>query len=152
MIHVQAKPGLTVKVPASLLKNAALKTLEHQGVPKPYTLTILLADDTRLQSLNRDYLGINSPTDVLSFPSSEIDPETGERYLGDVIISMPRAAEQAKVAGHPVNAEARLLVVHGVLHLLGHDHAGAEDKARMWKAQQEILSSLALGYIQIREE
>jgi probable rRNA maturation factor len=89
---------------------------------------------------------------VLSFPASETDPETGARYLGDILISLPRAQTQADAAGHSLEAEVQLLVVHGVLHLIGHDHAETEEKARMWKAQAEILENLGLGQIQIREE
>jgi probable rRNA maturation factor len=152
MIHIKTKPGLPSGVPPKLLKNAAQKTLEHQGIPKPHSLTVLLSDDSKLQALNKEYLGIDSPTDVLSFPSGEIDLETGNKYLGDVIISVPRAGQQAKAAGHPLEAEAQLLVVHGVLHLLGHDHAHPQEKTRMWKAQGEILKSLGLGHIQVREE
>ena len=110
-----------------------------------------MTDDTRLHELNRDYLGVDAPTDVLSFPASETDPETGARYIGDILISVPRPA-QADAAGHPLESEVQLLVVHGVLHLLGHDHAQAKEKARMWKAQAEILEGLGLGQIQIREE
>jgi probable rRNA maturation factor len=96
-------------------------------------------------------LGQNTATDVLAFPSEESDPDSGARYLGDVLISIPRAAEQAAVAGHSLEAEAQLLVVHGVLHLLGHDHTVAADKARMWAAQAEILGELGLGGINVRE-
>jgi len=115
-------------------------------------LSIVLTDDVRLQQLNREYLGIDAPTDVLSFPASETDPETGARYIGDILISLSQAQAQANTAGHPLESEVQLLVVHGVLHLLGHDHAEAEKKARMWKAQAEILANLGLGNIQIREE
>jgi probable rRNA maturation factor len=89
---------------------------------------------------------------VLSFPASETDPESGTRYIGDILISIPRAQSQADAAGHPLESEVQLLVVHGVLHLLGHDHADPAEKNRMWKAQSEILDSLGLGSIQIREE
>jgi probable rRNA maturation factor len=126
--------------------------LEHQGASSESELSILLTDDARLQALNQKYLGIDAPTDVLSFPASETDPETGAPYLGDILISVPRAQAQAEAAGHPLEAEVQLLVVHGVLHLLGHDHADANEKARMWKAQAEILERLGLGKIQIREE
>jgi probable rRNA maturation factor len=152
MIHIKTKPGLPSGIPPKLLKNAAQKTLEHQGVPKPHSLTVLLSDDSQLQTLNREYLGIDASTDVLSFPSGETDLETGNKYLGDVILSVPRAGRQAKAAGHPLEAEAQLLVVHGVLHLLGHDHAHPQEKDLMWKAQGEILESLGLGHIQVREE
>ena len=115
-------------------------------------LSIILTDDARLHELNLNYLGVDAPTDVLSFPASETDPETGARYIGDILISLPRAESQAAAAGHALESEVQLLVVHGVLHLLGHDHAQAEDKARMWKAQAEVLEKLGLGNIRISEE
>jgi probable rRNA maturation factor len=115
-------------------------------------LSIVLTDNARLHELNLNYLGIDSPTDVLSFPASETDPETGARYIGDILISVPRAQEQADGADHPLESEVQLLIVHGMLHLLGYDHAEPDEKARMWQAQSEILESLGLGNIQIREE
>lgn len=138
--------------PRELIERAANAALAHQSAPPMCDLTIVLTDDARIQELNRDYLGIDAPTDVLSFPASETDPETGSPYLGDILISLPYAAKSAQKAGHPLEAEVQLLVVHGVLHLLGHDHAKVREKARMWKAQAEILESLGLGDIKIREE
>ena len=111
-----------------------------------------MTNDARLHELNLNYLGVDASTDVLSFPASETDPETGAHYIGDILISIPRAQAQADAAGHPLESEVQLLVVHGVLHLLGHDHAEAEEKARMWQAQAEVLERLGLGNIQIREE
>lgn len=148
MIHLESE----FPFPQHLLERAANVALVHESEPLESDLSIVLTDDARLQQLNRDYLGIDAPTDVLSFPASETDPETGSRYVGDILISMPRAQAQAESAGHALESEVQLLVVHGVLHLLGHDHAEAEEKARMWKAQAEILESLGLGQIQIREE
>ncbi|OGO38392.1 MAG: rRNA maturation RNase YbeY [Chloroflexi bacterium RBG_16_56_8] len=95
---------------------------------------------------------MDTPTDVLSFPASEQDPESSAPYLGDILISVPRAVDQAQAAGHSAQDEVQLLVVHGVLHLLGHDHAKAQEKARMWKAQAEVLERLGLEGIQIGEE
>ncbi|MBK9924736.1 MAG: rRNA maturation RNase YbeY [Anaerolineales bacterium] len=138
--------------PNELLENAVQAALENQTTDLDSELTIVLTDDAQIQELNRDYLGIDSPTDVLSFPASESDPETGATYIGDIIISMPYATKSAEKAGHPVEAEVQLLVVHGVLHLLGHDHAEPKEKAKMWKAQAQILKSLGLGDIKIREE
>jgi probable rRNA maturation factor len=148
MIHIEAE----FPFPKNLLERAVNAALDHQSQSLDCELTVVLTDDARLQVMNRDYLGIDAPTDVLSFPASETDPETGARYIGDILISMPRAQAQAIAAGHPLESEVQLLVVHGVLHLLGHDHAEAEQKARMWKAQAEILERLGLGRIQIRDE
>jgi probable rRNA maturation factor len=140
--------------PKELLERAARAALEHQASRESLDseLTIVLTNDARLKELNRDYLGIDAPTDVLSFPASETDPETGARYIGDILISIARAQSQAKAAGHPLESEVQLLVVHGVLHLLGHDHAEAQEKARMWQAQTEILAQLGLANVQVREE
>ena len=148
MIHIESE----ITFPEGLLQHAARAALEHEGETLDSELTIVLTNDARLQELNRDYLGIDAPTDVLSFPASELDPETGARYVGDIIISVARAESQATAARHPLESEVQLLVVHGVLHLLGHDHAEAAEKARMWKAQAEVLERLGLGNIQIREE
>ena len=148
MIHIEAE----FPFPKNLLERAVNAALDHQSQSLDCELTVVLTDNARLQVMNRDYLGIDAPTDVLSFPASETDPETGARYIGDILISMPRAQAQAIAAGHPLESEVQLLVVHGVLHLLGHDHAEAEQKARMWKAQAEILERLGLGRIQIRDE
>lgn len=150
MIHIESN----FPVSEDLIERAANAALSHHasGESPEAELTIVLTDDTRLRELNRDYLGIDAPTDVLSFPASETDPETGAHYLGDILVSVARARAQAEAAGHPLESELQLLVVHGVLHLLGYDHAQAEEKARMWKTQAEILEGLGLGRIQIREE
>ena len=148
MITIESK----YDVPSALLKRAAQLALKHQKESLKVNLSVVLTDSRKLRTLNRDYLGIDAPTDVLSFPASESDPQTGARYVGDILISVPYAAKGARKAGHPLEAELQLLVVHGVLHLLGHDHAKPREKSRMWKAQREILTELGLGDIQIRED
>jgi probable rRNA maturation factor len=135
----------------ALLERAARLTLDHESAPLDADMTIVLTDDAQLHELNREYLGVDAPTDVLSFPASETDPETGAPYLGDILISIPRATEQAQAAGHPIEAEVQLLVVHGTLHLLGHDHAEAAEKARMWEAQAEVMSQLGLSRVRIQD-
>jgi probable rRNA maturation factor len=148
MITIESKYDF----PAALIERAAQAALAHQKDSLDANLSVVLTDNRRLHKLNRDYLGIDAPTDVLSFPASESDPDTGARYLGDILISVPYARKGAKEAGHPLESELQLLVVHGVLHLLGHDHAKPKEKATMWKAQREILTQLGLGDIQIRED
>lgn len=134
------------------LQHAAAQALQYQSLSGDVDLGIVIADDEHLQRLNRDYRGIDAPTDVLSFPASEPDPETGALYLGDVILSAPRAAAQASSAGHSFEAEAQLLVVHGVLHLLGYDHGDEREKEKMWAAQSAILSSLGLPDLKVSED
>jgi probable rRNA maturation factor len=153
MITIESK----YDVPSTLIERAVQRTLKHQNKSLEMDLSVVLTDSRRLRKLNRDYLGIDAPTDVLSFPASEsdgseTDPETGTRYLGDILISVPYAAKSAKKASHALEAELQLLVVHGVLHLLGYDHAKPREKTRMWKAQREILTQLNLGDIEIRED
>ena len=148
MIHIETETPF----PEDLLERAAKAALAHESESLDSELSIILTNDARLHELNLNYLGVDAPTDVLSFPASETDPDTGAHYIGDILISVPRAQAQAENAGHPLEWEVQLLVVHGVLHLLGHDHAEREEKARMWKAQAEILESLGLGQIQIRDE
>jgi probable rRNA maturation factor len=140
---------LAIPFKLSLLEEAAHAALEHQFADGD--LTLVLTTDEQLQRLNREYLGVDAPTDVLSFPASETDPETGRCYLGDILISIPRAKAQAHTAKHALADETRLLVIHGVLHLLGHNHAKAREKAKMWKAQREILKKLGLGQVIINE-
>ena len=151
MIFIEKIENLAYDISEALVENAAVQAMRGQFEPTHIDLTIVLTDDVQLRSLNRDYLDIDAPTDVLSFPSDQTDPDTGSRYLGDILVSIERAAAQSAAAGHTIEAEVQLLVVHGVLHLLGHDHAEPEEKARMWNAQAEILSSLGLGAIEIKE-
>jgi probable rRNA maturation factor len=149
VIHIRSARG-SLSIPRQAIRRAARAALVQQA--SQGDLSIVLADDARLQELNREYLGIDAPTDVLSFPAAETDPQSGRPYLGDILISVPRAAQQAGSAGYPVEMEVQLLVIHGVLHLLGHDHAEPTEKSRMWTAQSAILESIGLGNIQVPEE
>jgi len=148
MIHIDVQEDFS---DTALLERAARLTLDLESAPADSDMTIVLTDDSQLHELNREYLDVDAPTDVLSFPADEEDPETGIPYLGDILISIPRAMQQAQAAGHPVEVEVQLLVVHGTLHLLGHDHAEVEEKARMWKAQSEVMSKLGLAHIKVQE-
>ncbi len=105
-------------------------------------LTLVLTNDEEVHGLNHQYRGVDAPTDVLSFQLNELDADSGNVYLGDVIISLDRAVTQAQVKGYSLIDELYLLVVHGVLHLLGYDHADEAEMATMWKVQGEILAQL----------
>ena len=153
MINLLISDPYLEMVDSDKLEHAALAALHQHGETGEMDLSLVIEDDARLHQLNQEFLGIDAPTDVLSFPSGEeeVDPETGRFYLGDVIISYPRALEQSAAAGHAVMDELRLLVVHGVLHLLGHDHAEPEEKATMWAAQSEILRGLGVTILRLPE-
>jgi probable rRNA maturation factor len=131
-----------VKAVSKDLPLAARLTLQTAGVPQESGLTILITGDEQVRDLNHRFLGIDSTTDVLSFTTGETDPDSGELYLGDVIVSYPRAQAQAQAGGHPVAEELELLVVHGILHLIGYDHAEPDAKRRMWELQGSILEQL----------
>ncbi|GAB4150462.1 MAG: rRNA maturation RNase YbeY [Candidatus Promineifilaceae bacterium] len=126
-----------------LLRAAAAAALTAADVKVQAVVTLLLSDDAQLQALNHAFLGYDQPTDVLSFPSGEAlaSPTVN---LGDIAISVPQARRQAALAGHSVAAELQLLLVHGMLHLLGYDHAAAAEKDVMWRLQAAALHALGV--------
>jgi probable rRNA maturation factor len=148
MVHLDSRLE-PAPVSAEVIERAANQVLAQQATAGD--LTIVLTDAAQLQELNRLYLGTDASTDVLAFPAAEQDPDSGRTYLGDVLISIPQAETQARSAGHALESELQLLVVHGVLHLLGHDHAAPEARARMWAAQAHVLKTLGLSDLAIRE-
>ncbi len=129
-----------------MVQTAVFTTLQQQEIAPPAAITLVLTDNATVRQLNNDYRSLDQPTDVLSFPAGEI-PGMESLYLGDIIISVPFAEQQAAASGHPAIAELQLLAVHGTLHLLGHDHADAEGKERMWKGQTAVLTLLNLSHI-----
>ncbi len=131
------------------VSHAAQLTLQHQAMSPPAELTILLTDDARLKALNRDFRQQDKVTDVLSFPAGDEMPDLTSvtPYLGDIAISVPVAERQAQASGHATLAELQLLTIHGVLHLLGHDHANPEQKQAMWDVQTAVLTQLGLQNI-----
>ena len=130
------------------LQSVGRRTLSALGCPEA-ELGCLLVSDRRIRALNRRYRGEDYPTDVLAFPQGEGGGPPGHPgLLGDVVISVETAARQAARAGHSLEREAALLLIHGILHLLGHDHGEEEERAKMWKAQEEILTGLKCEIIE----
>jgi len=129
------------------VKTAVFTTLQQQAIAPPAATTVVLTDDATVRQLNRDYRATDAPTDVLSFPAGEAMPGMEALYLGDIIISVPFAVQQAADSGHPTVAELQLLAVHGTLHLLGHDHADEAEKEAMWTAQTAVMTTLDLAHI-----
>lgn len=126
------------------LSQAAKATLAAIPSRTQDDITLVLSNDAQIRSLNRQFRGLDSPTDVLSFNIDELNPQSGRKYLGDVVISLQRAQEQAAAAAHPLDAELALLTVHGILHLCGYDHQQPADQAQMWALQKTILASLGI--------
>lgn len=146
MIYVHNQSEANLDIDETVLEQSVFAALQYVGVQADADLSVIISDDTYLHELNIKFREVDSPTDVLAFPSGEIDIDTGRKYLGDVILSCTRAQAQAQAAGHALESELQLLVVHGVLHLLGYDHTDEESKDRMWTAQREILESLGLPH------
>src|SRR4030065_1985870 len=121
MINLQVKRSVKLPIDKSILLHAAQLTLDTENVTAGSGLSVVIGDDNLLKRLNLRYRSIDTTTDVLSFPSSEPDPDNQSIYLGDVVISLPCAQENSSAGGHPVADELQLLVVHGILHLLGYD-------------------------------
>jgi len=124
--------------------------LKAERTASPYEVSIVLTDSEAVQKLNRDYRGVDEPTDVLSFcmllqqenePSFIPSPD-GITHLGEVIISCPQAARQANEQKHSVKQELALLLIHGILHLLGYDHEHPDEEARMRAREKELLEKV----------
>jgi probable rRNA maturation factor len=153
-VQVLIRPAFRHQVKAAEVRRAAKVALETTPDAagtylEGQSLSVVVTDDAEIQSLNRAFRGIDAPTDVLSFgqePTEQfVDASDEPPYLGDVILSYPRAQEQAVEQGHSTAQELRVLIVHGVLHLMGYDHATPEEEARMWDRQGQVLDALAGG-------
>lgn len=110
-------------------------------------ITIVLDSNKKLKELKKSYLGIDEIPDVLSFSSGEINPESGNIYLGDIVISLEKAIDQAEVNKHPIEFEVIMLVVHGLLHLLNYDHSIESDAKTMFDKQDRILEVINKQWI-----
>jgi len=151
MIYLTIDKSYKDLLKPELLEQASRVTFQHQDISHDTSMSIVITDDAQLHHLNMQFAGIDETTDVLSFPADYTDPDTATLYLGDILISYPRALEQAEKAGHSVESELQLLVVHGILHLAGHDHTNVDGKVNMWTAQREILSILGANIQNIPE-
>jgi probable rRNA maturation factor len=147
MVDVLIRPEFEQHVVAEDVLRAAHAVLQAEGASPETALSIVITDDDEIRSLNRQFRHVDAPTDVLAFaddPTEQafVTAPDEPPYLGDVIVSYPRARVQSATQRHSTAAELRLLIVHGVLHLLGYDHATKEEQARMWARQDAILSTL----------
>jgi probable rRNA maturation factor len=145
MITTQIKEAYQTEIDARRLRKAVMDTLSHQNFNPKVEVTIVIEDDARIQAFNKEYRGIDEPTDVLSFSYNDVDPDSGQDILGDILIAYPRAMQQAEEGGHPVMDELILLTVHATLHLLGYDHETQERKEEMWRVQDDILEAMEVS-------
>ena len=142
----------TVKIPTGIRMlvrrccNAVLKLEKFEG---PAEISVTFTDNAGIRELNRQYRDKDIDTDVLSFPMGEngvydVDMETGAKILGDVVISMEKARDQAERFGHSFQREVGYLTAHSVLHLLGYDHIDNLEKVRMREKEELVMDQLGL--------
>ena len=130
-----------------LLRRAILETLKHEEKQGSFEVSLTFTDNEGIHALNKEYRNVDRPTDVLSFP--QIDYELGEEaegMLGDIVLSLERAEEQANEFGHSFKRECAFLCVHSTLHLLGYDHElSDEDDADMRARQRAVMEKMGLS-------
>ncbi len=150
-INILIEEGLDAELDTEWLQNVVEKPLTAEKVPSNAEISLVITGQERIQELNRDYRGLDQPTDVLSFSLSEqkdeepapfIGPPDGVLHLGEVIISYPQALIQARETNHSQKREIAILIIHGVLHILGYDHEKQEMEPAMRAREKEILESL----------
>ena len=143
-----------VKVPSGLrilIRRACNAVLEYEHFDDPAEISVTFVDNASIAELNNQYRNKPMPTDVLSFPLGEngvydVDENNGCKMLGDIVISMERAQEQATLYGHPLQREVAFLTVHSMLHLLGYDHETSPLEARkMREKEEQVLGELGIS-------
>ena len=143
MIEVLFEITPSEEVEAVIVK-AAEAALKNRG--KWGDITFSVVDDEEIHQVNREYRNVDRPTDVISFPANEGESIAAlpDGFLGDIMISLPRAEAQAEEYGHSLKRELSFLAVHGTLHLLGYDHMTDEEAKEMFALQDEILNEMGI--------
>jgi len=141
-LQVPAPQGIKLE---DIITRATEAALEYEKATSAW-LSAMVVDDDMIHSLNRDFRGVDRPTDVLSFPMDEGEEVAAapDGFLGDIVISLPRAQAQAEEYGHPLLREISFLTIHATLHLLGYDHMDEEAATDMFKRQEEILTQMGV--------
>lgn len=149
----RSRPGLGHNEARWLIQRAISAALREEKVPDDCEVSVLLTDNEGIHELNRDYRGVDRPTDVLSFPANELspgefdadlcerDPETGRVFLGDMAISLEKCEAQAEEFGHSFERELMYLTVHSTLHLLGYDHVDEAEMKRQMRGREDVIMS-----------
>lgn len=143
----------TVKIPTGirmLVRRACTAVLIQEGFVGTAEVDVTFVENEAIRALNAEHRQVDAVTDVLSFPLGDkgiydINPATGAKMLGDIVIAMPRALEQSLLYGHSLKREVAFLTVHSMLHLLGHDHvASGLESVRMREREEQVLLQLGL--------
>ena len=133
-----------------LIEMCTRAALEEEQIEEDAQVSVTLDDNEAIREINNEHRGIDKATDVLSFPlgdedSFDTDPETGAILLGDIVISLERAKEQAEEYGHSYRREVAFLITHSLFHLLGYDHVDSEeDEKLMFGKQDKVLEKLGI--------
>ena len=160
-LYFEEEGSLRLPLPCEeLAREVVDAALDYVGCPYEAQVNLLLTTDEQIHEMNRQFRGIDRPTDVLSFPMVEyeapgefgfledeedcFDPESGELVLGDIVISKEKVLEQAAAYVHSPKREFAFLIAHSVLHLTGYDHIGEEERLVMEQKQREILEQLGI--------
>lgn len=142
-----------VKIPTGvrmLVRRCCHAVLVQENFEGSAEISVTFVDDEQIKELNKKHRYIDKSTDVLSFPLGEngkydVNPETGAKILGDIVISMETAVRQAEEYGHPLQREVAFLTVHSMLHLLGYDHVnGGLEAVHMREKEEAVLTQLGL--------
>ncbi len=142
-----------VKIPTGLrmlVRRCCNAVLRMENFPGPAEISVTFVNNEQIHELNRQYRDKDMPTDVLSFPMGEngeydVNHDTGAKILGDIVISMEKAVEQAQRYGHSLEREVGYLTAHSMLHLLGYDHeTSGLDRVRMREKEEQVMSQLGL--------
>ncbi len=146
-VEINNESGIPVDEAA--LQRLALHAFDHLNVHRDAELAIVLVDEAAIEQLHVQWMDEPGPTDVLSFPMDELRPGSDDEpappgLLGDIVLCPQVAVQQAQAAGHSTQDELLLLTTHGILHLLGFDHAEPDDEKEMFGIQRDILVSFAL--------
>ena len=136
---------------AALIKKAANRTLQEEGIEEECVFSVLLTDDEGIRAVNRAFRETDAVTDVLSFPMNELtpgafdpdlcerEPDTGRILLGDMMLNLVRCAQQGEEFGHGLAHEVQYLTTHSVLHLLGYDHTDDGEMKRQMRRREKTI-------------
>ncbi len=156
-VDITCETEIDMGIPyGEIIEDIVAAALDYEGCPYEAEVDVLLTDNEGIRGINLETRGINAPTDVLSFPMLELEPEsdfsraqedvggcfhpeTGELLLGDIVISVEKVIEQAKKYGHSRERELAFLVAHSMLHLCGYDHMDDAGRERMEERQRAVL-------------
>ncbi|MBE6573945.1 MAG: rRNA maturation RNase YbeY [Ruminococcaceae bacterium] len=129
-----------------LIVTSIVAALKYEEFEDKCEVSVTLCDNEEIHELNRDYRGVDRPTDVLSFPIFDEDDMGGKVVLGDIVLSLEKAQAQAQEYGHSFEREIAFLCVHSMLHLLGYDHEeGKAEESEMFSRQEEILCNMGIA-------